>query len=61
MTAIEDQVSNQLAASRAATAALRSELGGRAEAAAAALGQRLDVIEVVSKQQQQDLQVGGDG
>ncbi|GAX79996.1 hypothetical protein CEUSTIGMA_g7436.t1 [Chlamydomonas eustigma] len=55
-TAIEDQVSNQLSASRNASAALRSEVVGKLDSAVAALGQRLDVLEVVSKQQQHDLQ-----
>jgi hypothetical protein len=56
-TAIEDQVSNQLAATRAAGAALRGELSGKVEAAAAALAQKLELVEVIGKQQQQDLMV----
>ena len=54
---MEDQLTNLVTSSRTAASALRSELLGRVDAALATVGQRVDVIEVVAKQQQQELQV----
>lgn len=54
---MEDQLTNLVTSSRTAASALRSELLGRIDVALATVGQRVDVIEAVAKQQQQEIQV----
>lgn len=56
-SAVEEQVSSQLAAARAAAQALRTDLGSKLEALAAGLGERVEVIEAVVKSHSSDLQV----
>jgi hypothetical protein len=54
-SAVESQVSNQLAATRAASAALRTELMNKVEETKALLSKRLDVLDVFTKQQGEDV------
>ncbi|KAG2490275.1 hypothetical protein HYH03_011227 [Edaphochlamys debaryana] len=55
-TAVEEQLATQVAAWRTGTQQLRSELGGRVEAAAAGLGARLEAVEAESRRTAEDLQ-----
>ncbi|PNH01378.1 hypothetical protein TSOC_012743, partial [Tetrabaena socialis] len=54
--AVEEQLATQVAAWRAGTHQLRSELGGRMDAAVAGLGSRLESLEIACRQHSSELQ-----